>query len=536
MNPEMSVESAGRASRQRIALWELFFLLVFSAAVAGAAVWQSHKTYLNNDELVTAVVVAEPSYGAMIKAIAHGGELNPPLFFSLEWFVAHTLGTSELALRAISIVSTALAGCVLFLTLRGLAGPWLAAVAVAMVFGLSREAFGFAAIARYYALLLLLVCVAVNLALRPDGEERCRRWRYAAIFLTHCSMAYLHLYGLLYSGVILVAMAMSDWLQRKARWGTYFSVLAAWASFVAWIPCMRQQLKSVSGGVYVPENMLELGFFLEQLTMGIPMALVLILSVFLAGLALACGRSSVGSEGDWSGSSPRSWLALLLLAFGLMAVPASTWIASHWMYPPPYMLRYSFPIVAGWTIIIGFILSGAHRLSSAGNVLVRVPPFFWKLGWVGALAVCTLFQPLRARKSPPLPAAPFTDEDFGHPNLPIVFENSYFYLQRAWYGREREYVMLIDQDAAEADPGWYTKNMAREFKPFSPRYGKLMVLDWDHLPDWPQGFIAVDDDYTKTFEWLFAHAPGVKKELLGTVQWEPTIFGQQRIYWVHKNK
>jgi len=141
---------------------------------------------------------------------------------------------------------------------------------------------------------------------------------------------------------------------------------------------------------------------------------------------------------------------------------------------------------------------------------------------------------MRARKLPSRPAAPFVDEDFGYKDLPIVFENSWYYLQRAWYGRGREYVMLIDHDAAEADPGWFTKNMEREFKAFSPRYDKLVVLDFEHLPDWPNGFLAVDDDFTKTFEWVFAHRPELKVQLLGNRMSDPPLFGEQRIYLVRR--
>jgi hypothetical protein len=128
------------------------------------------------------------------------------------------------------------------------------------------------------------------------------------------------------------------------------------------------------------------------------------------------------------------------------------------------------------------------------------------------------------------------DEDFGHKNLPIVFENSWYYLQRAWYGSGREYVMLIDHDAAEASPGWYTKNMEREFRAFSPGYDKLVVRYYDNLPDWPDGFLAVDDDYTKTFDWVFANHPELKKQLLGTRKWDPEAFGEQRIYLVRKER
>ena len=85
------------------------------------------------------------------------------------------------------------------------------------------------------------------------------------------------------------------------------------------------------------------------------------------------------------------------------------------------------------------------------------------------LICCAGFQPLRARKNADRAPTPFVDLDFGHKELPIVFENSYYFVQRAFYGQGREYLLLIDRDAGEADPGSYTKCMYRFFQNWYPR-------------------------------------------------------------------
>ena len=81
------------------------------------------------------------------------------------------------------------------------------------------------------------------------------------------------------------------------------------------------------------------------------------------------------------------------------------------------------------------------------------------------------------------------------------------------YGQGREYLLLIDRDAGEADPGSYTKCMYRFFQSWYPRYHTASVA---LVADLPETFLAVDDDYTKTFEWVFAHHPELTKQLLGT--------------------
>ena len=297
-------EAGERRFQEPVRAFELIFLLAFVAGILAAACWQSSKNYFNNDELVTAVLVRNPSFSEMWSTIRHGGELNPPLFFVLEWVVAHTVGTSELALRGISALSVALAGCVLFFTVRPLTGPRVAALAVALPLGLSREVFFFSSMARYYALLLLLVSLAAFLALRFNEHRPVRPRDAIQVFLIHFAMVYLHLYGLLYSGVILAAMIASDWLRRKPRWPCYLAVLAAWATFAAWLPSMREQLKSVSGGVFVPPGMLTLGLFLEHLAFQTPLALVFLLVALFAALALISTRPNRLTEESQACSVP----------------------------------------------------------------------------------------------------------------------------------------------------------------------------------------------------------------------------------------
>lgn len=65
----------------------------------------------------------------------------------------------------------------------------------------------------------------------------------------------------------------------------------------------------------------------------------------------------------------------------------------------------------------------------------RVSPWLWDLAWVGVLIFCAGFQPLRARKNADRAPTPFVDQDFGHKELPIVFENSYYFVQSAFYGQ-----------------------------------------------------------------------------------------------------
>src|ERR1043165_5765920 len=89
--------------------WEWLFLGLLTLCLLGASWAQSHREYLGHDELFTAILVSNPNYGEMVQTIRHGGELNPPLYFSIEWVVARLLGTGDFALRSVSTVSVVLA-------------------------------------------------------------------------------------------------------------------------------------------------------------------------------------------------------------------------------------------------------------------------------------------------------------------------------------------------------------------------------------------------------------------------------------------
>ena len=103
------------------------------------------------------------------------------------------------------------------------------------------------------------------------------------------------------------------------------------------------------------------------------------------------------------------------------------------------------------------------------------------------------------------------------------------FLPRAVYGQGRAYALLIDHDAAEADPGYFTKVMERWFKCWRPYYQRAGICYFDELPAWPDGFLAVDSNLGKTFDWIFQHKPELKTRLLGTLDTGQRIFLVQRI-------
>lgn len=85
------------SSRPPFRPWELAFLVFFIVSILTGVEMKCRRECLSFDELITGILVSNPSFSEMWDTIRRGGEVNPPLFFVLEWLVARCFGTGELA-------------------------------------------------------------------------------------------------------------------------------------------------------------------------------------------------------------------------------------------------------------------------------------------------------------------------------------------------------------------------------------------------------------------------------------------------------
>lgn len=509
--------------------WEWVFLLALGAGIVGAAWIFADRRHLTFDEILTSIVVSEPSLPRMLEAIGTGVETNPPLFFILEWTMAQLFGRGDFALRAISALSVALSAAVLYATVRNVTGPRVGILAVAAVIGLSRDVFEFSTWARYYGWMMLVAATVAWAFVRCEREQWPRTGNLALVFLAHCTLIYTHLFGLFFSGMTLVAHVALDWLGGRAlRWQLYAMIGAAWATFSFWGPKLPAQLSVTKDGTFTPR--FDVGTFFTQLEMQIPLAIVLLLlggHALLARLATRPAAAALEAE-EAAARGPHEATALLALGLSWMAVPVATWAASQ-VRQPFYMPRYVAPCIDAWVLLLAAAALALHRLPrSPATDRLRLPRWVVDAAWAGALIFCIAWQPLRAWTEPPKPLLPFTDADHGHTTLPIVFEDPMDFFPRAVYGTGREYALLLDRDAAAASDGYYTKLNFNYFSRWKPYHPEIAIRFFDELPAWPDGFLAVDDPLSRTLDWIFQNKPGLKVERLG--QWDAvrTVFRVRR--------
>ena len=503
--------------------WEILFLIALVTGLLAAFLLKSKVTYLGHDDFCTTTLLSNPHFGEMLETIGNGGEVNPPLLFVLGWGVARVFGTGELPMRALSAFPLMLAAVVTFFALRRAVGSRPAALSTVLVFGLSHSVFDFMYSARYYGLFTLVAALAAFLFVKISGGKKLERSDLLFVFLVHTALVWLHLFGWFFSGMWFAGLLLMDWLRGRRRWSLYAAVIVAWATFVLWLPALQRQLQVTRDGTWTPR--MPFAEFVEEPAMQTPLTRVFLL---LAILGLAVFVTKRGGEAGEKISSKGKLLPLLVLGLAWMAVPFGTWAASQ-VIKPFYMQRYVAPCVIALSCLVGVVVWWIERLPRAARA--RLPAWLEKMTWTGITVFCLVFQSLRALRDGPRPARAFNDLDFGHPQLPMVFEDSMGYLIRAYYGRGREYAMIIDRDAAEADPGYFTKLEERYFSKFRPHYAdKLRILSFNELPEWPEGFLAVKTSPAKTWEWIFAHHPELKVKLIGN--WP----GGQRVYLVRRSK
>ena len=159
----------------------------------------------------TTIDQAQMPFGQMLDVL-RATDVHPPLYFALMWVIAHVAGTSEIVMRAPSLVAgTALVG-VLYLLGRelydrraGLLAAALGSVAPFVVW-YSQEA-------RMYALFMLLAALATLaqvLILRRGGR---RYWlMYAA---TAASLLWTQYFGVLFVGVQQIGFLLAAWSLRR---------------------------------------------------------------------------------------------------------------------------------------------------------------------------------------------------------------------------------------------------------------------------------------------------------------------------------
>jgi hypothetical protein len=310
------------------------------------------------DEVFTWNEVSDRSLWHLYSAIQHGADGGQPLFYLTAWLWAKTFGSGVLSLRLYSSVAMCAALLVTWKTIRRFYGLWATAFGVLLIWGTSGTLLDQNAEARFYGLYMLTVSLTVGIYARLVARPQPSRLLLTLTFLSQAALVLTHILGLIYSGLILLALIVVDAANKRFRLKVYCAYAAGWLSLVVWWPAMRASIAAGKphgwisppklGQVlnsYLFHTWLEWLVWLRRVSNDrLYYAAHGAADLIIAGALAVVMWRAVKNRQD--GRNP-----LLLAAAALLTVPVLLYLLSY-LLTPVFVPRYTLPSAIGMAIVL----------------------------------------------------------------------------------------------------------------------------------------------------------------------------------------
>ncbi|MGA7521700.1 MAG: hypothetical protein WBW84_04415 [Acidobacteriaceae bacterium] len=388
--PRESQSLRHEPSRAWIWRW-LFPALGVASLLASCTLW-SLKKQMWGDEVFSHLELSDPSLGHLLSAVTRLGGAGMPLFYLTAWPWAHLFGLSDLSLRLYSSAGMCGAFLILLVTLRQFLAPSSAFLGAAFGLFASLIVVEQNSEARGYGLYLLLCALAVAQLVKVAQNAHPRRRDLALLALAQGGLVLGHVLGLVYAGLLVLALVVADALQRRVRPRVYVWAVAGWLALLPWIPAIRASaaVGHPHGWIPVP-TLADLGSSLSfWLFTGLywqlpphPPAALLVAGWFCAmAVVIVLVITAV-----WNFSAaPVEQRQLCVVGFSLVAAPVVLYLVSI-AVAPVFLPRYLMPsalgiaiLAAGWADrsragkgITGLLLGGAILLLPVATALLAHP-------------------------------------------------------------------------------------------------------------------------------------------------------------------
>lgn len=420
--------------------------LLVSLVFLVCCVWVSSKKPFWTDELTCVYLIQDHSLVHMMHALAGGADDVPPLYYLSAWTWTRVAGVSQLSLRLHSWLWISIAFVLIWTVLRRRYGYWPASVGCAAAFCLSRLVIYHNSETRFYAVFLGVVAFGVWVFDRVHESDRLRLGQMALITIAHAGMIYVHVFGVLYSGCILLAWILADAWERRWRPAVYASVMIGWLTFLPWLPIFRRQTLIFQHSSWIPiptvTDLLEA--FPHKVNL--PLALIFIIGFVLLNQRRRAGRITRPQ------TSAQVALFFLSVIF-IMLPPLALWICSR-VSRSVFWDRYMIASTVGWAIILSFLCEelglGAVEDGELPAGPVSVDRFeqkqfspCWLLGLFLAFPLFHALMHPRIER-PNAERLPARLE-----GLPIALQTPHAFLPRMYYlGSNNNYYYVLDWEAS----------------------------------------------------------------------------------------
>jgi len=530
--------------RFRSSKWEYAIPSMFSFLLILLCILTSQRKYFWNDELLSLYLINDRSFSHMMAALSDTINNAPPLYFVLGWIWSKAFTSSELSLRLFSCLGICLSQTIVWLTLRSPYGFWPASFGTVIGF-LSSALITQNSEARFYGLFM----AACSLGLL-QFVILCKRGQYSnqtllANILTHIIIIQIHIYGFIYSGIILFALMVRDRYFNVFRLRVYGSFILAWLSFIPFIPSFLRQaeLGKPHSWIPVPDLKTLIVVYYDLLFCPKPRAVFLLLLIGILLTKILVSYSKKRRFQDYSLNQENldfdfrkienlatTNTSLLILAGCLLIVPILTWLISHTMQSI-FLERYMLPTQIGWSILLTSLIHySTLSIPLLDQTHSRSSRFKALLGRKRNLILAILISIIISSPIYSIPSAErlpgSNDSKYGQSDLPIVVESSHIFLRRFHYSPQshRYFFILDSQLAFEKTRGLFSigeyKTMDALKRNYSDVFRGNIIQNQDFLNIYDRFFVlnVESDHYPKWYEKVIKASPGYNVKRLGMIE------------------
>ena len=316
------------------------------------------------DELLSRVMLADPSFEHMLAALADTINAFPPLYFVVGWGWARLFGSGELSLRMLSSLPMAAGVFLAWRTLRMVNSRTAASLAVVLLMATSRDLFHQNTEARPYGLYFLGFAAASHALWGVAARGAIVRGRAGYLALSTATLVATHYVGVFLSAALVATALSAWWLSRNRLWGVAAAWMATgWLAALAGVPFFLAQ--SSLGG---ESNWLTLAdtSHLHDAFRCRLWGLDAIVALWVAGMLLLIGARGDARSADDADRPPTPAgnlrLARGLYVFWLFAAVPGLWIFSR-VGPVIFLERYFFPLSLAWAVCAAAAIDGLLDLA-----------------------------------------------------------------------------------------------------------------------------------------------------------------------------
>jgi uncharacterized membrane protein len=476
------------------------------------------KKYFLADEVLSYYLVTDPSLSHMIRALADQVDVSPPVYYVFAWLWVRVFGDSEVSLRVISFLGMGFAFVIIWMMMRRYFGFWATSIGVSASFFFSVPVVEHISEARFYGLFLALGALAFLQYDRIIRKGLACSWKdFFGNAGIHAGLVLTHNFGLLYSGMFLLAYLVTSVYKKTLAPKVYLSLVLGWAAFLPWLSSFLHQAEVGNPHSYIPVP----GYrtLLDSFSHGIPIGIFVIMLFFVYCLIAPRDKSeNNGARGKINQVFPPSLMPLFFLGVFLVVIPPIVvWIISRLMISV-FEEVYMIPSTLGWSILLTWLVQVV--LPCPKDSISGKP---WRNFFLGnrqeatlsMLILCIFMFPPASSLIKKAEARPGSNIEQVYADIPVVVEYRGDYLPIYFYSyNSNRYYFILDLEVAlnkescivEVDSYYEAAAIKRHYHFFNVmhttefirRYSRFLILH-DNLHKWFELRIKNNPDFTFVF-------------------------------------